>query len=1631
MRGRLETATAELTNRVATLNADRLEHFGSSRFEPVGSSRIRTENNCIPRDIAGVGPYLLFGYNVYIGLRSETSVSDVFSIHRFERDLPDGPEGDPVVRFEPVDPETVPGLLEDAAFQNHFRELYTYYRNTRLVGLHRPDERLLAVFQTGDTLDDLRVFRWSVAVDGTTTYIDDRGEREHSFPPTHDMEWVETTRADHVTGRFPHINVADELFVHTDGGELTIRVENNTERGEVVWRESVAEGTQSLADASVHYARAGHLLLLRVLPYKEHTWRYFVYTPRIRQVERLDAVGLACQQLPEDHGIIFPGGYHLENGDTRTFDVDLEGMVFKEVVRSPNGEDVLYVFHDQASGRSILSSYNVIRRQVSTPIACHGYSRFDDGTIVVFQGEGEEPTRLHRMQVWDTPYTSEDYATGQPTSGTFLDTIGNAEVVRAISDLYALAGLVTGESASSATYERLIAEASRIIDAYFWLGAPEVHRLADAVASVRSVGELVLGEFDRTEQLRTQAERAVNEAAESLHAVVTELELSPPDSVDGHVEGLVDLRRQQGHLLSLRDLRYVDTDRLDELDERVVAAFDAQVATTVGFLSEGDAFGAYHQRLEELEQAVAEAGTVADADELTEQLDRVATGLELLTEVVAGLTVSDATVRTVILEEVSKVLGGVNRVRALLDGRRADLRRHENVAAFGAEFLVLGQSVQSSLSMADTPEACDDQLARMLAQVEGLETRFGDTEEFAEQLATRREEIYEAFTSRKQTLTDERQRRVERMVTAARRVLDTVARRAATFSELDELNAFFAGDPTVARVRDLVRDLRQLGESVRADELTGRLATLREEAGRFQRDRADLYEDGDNVIRLGTRRFSVNSQPLDVTLVPGEDTMDVLLSGTDYRHPVDDPDFVETRPWWSQVLVSENDDLSRAEFLATSLLAAAESGDEGLSTALLADADLDLAELGNLVRHHAEERYDEGYERGVHDHDAAAILDALVRLRATAGLLRFAGPARAVARWWWTSLSRSEAERWLRRCRSAMAVRHAVGGADATGDVATDLSAVVAEFVDAHGLPPVDTHTAGAYLVEELAGPDGGGGEQMVCSASAAELRDRLTTDNDPARDLPGGVGADSLVDELAELGVRDRHRLASAWVQGWLRRADETTRDRLAPAAEEAAGLLATADGRTRPEVSHATEAITVSGLLSRHRRIQGGSLEVRLDDLVARADRFRREVVPGFRAYQARRHELLERERRMLRLEELIPQPMAGFVRNHLIDQVYLPLIGDNLARQLGTVGEGGADRSGLLMVVSPPGYGKTTLMEYVAGRLGLVMVKVNGPALGTGVTSVDPDEAPNATARQEVERINLALEMGNNVMLYLDDIQHCNPELLQRFIPLCDAQRRMEGVWQGQTRTYDLRGKRFCVVMAGNPYTESGDRFRIPDMLANRADTHNLGEVLGSHRELFELSYLENALTSNAVTAPLAGRAAGDILLLVRMARGEQVPPDQLSHPYGRAELEELLAVLGHLVRVQGVVSTVNSAYIASAAQRDADRTEPPFYLQGSYRNMNRMAQRVVAAMNDDEVERLIDDHYQGEAQTLTSGTEENLLKLAALRGTLEGDRLARWDEICSGYRRRQSLGGEDDPMDRIVLQLARLAEGFERR
>src|SRR5690606_4712135 len=91
-----------------------------------------------------------------------------------------------------------------------------------------------------------------------------------------------------------------------------------------------------------------------------------------------------------------------------------------------------------------------------------------------------------------------------------------------------------------------------------------------------------------------------------------------------------------------------------------------------------------------------------------------------------------------------------------------------------------------------------------------------------------------------------------------------------------------------------------------------------------------------------------------------------------------------------------------------------------------------------------------------------------------------------------------------------------------------------------------------------------------------------------------------------------------------------------------------------------------------------------------------------------------------------------------------------------------------------------------------------------------------------------------------------------------------------------------------------------------------------------------------------------------------------------------INEYINVLEKLLSIRDVIFRVNQEYIDSASQADEYRTEPPFKLQGSYRNMNKIAEKISPLMNEKELDILIMSHYEGEAQTLTTGAEANLLK-----------------------------------------------------
>ncbi|HET9933495.1 MAG TPA: DNA repair ATPase [Polyangiaceae bacterium] len=1605
IRKRLLERAAELGNQAEALNSRRKQLFGGSELALIATERVRTENNCVPRDVVSVGGSMLFGFEVFIGLKSETRVSDVLSLYRFEK-LEGGYD------LSPAPFEGPSAFLADPEFDKQFRDSFRYAKEARLLQLVRTETRLLVVLQIGASVADHKVLRFSIDGKGTIAFIDARGEEDYKAPRPHAFEWTLTTRENHVAGPHPHVNVLNEVFVETVGGDLTIKVENNTQDGLGVYREAVEDPNQTLDDGEVAYAKVAGLILLRVKPFREKGPRYLIFNPRNQHVLRVDALGAACVALPDDHGVIFPGGYYLSSGEHKLFDGEASGIELETVVPSPNGEDVLYVFYRPLEGEYLLYPYNLIEKEVKNAIRCHGYSLFADGTMLVFRAQ-EEPTRVHPVQIWRTPFTTSEFAASAPRDGSYLAKVGNADLVAGISELFSIKKLINADGPTRRTYEELISALRRVVDKHYWLGNDEAFGLLGIVRELIKTCELVVDEFEKQLALERTAREAVDKAGQAQKALLEKVRPTELRSVEDFLSSLSQLKHQRGHLISLKDLRAVDVAAIERLEREIAESFTDVSRACVDFFLAENAFQPLLDRLEKLLASVGDVQKTADLAPAQKELDAVHEGLTLLSETIGNLPIEDPTVRTKILDGTSSAFAQQNRTRAVLDARRKELAAHEGRAEFGVEFKLLGQSVTSALALSTTPEACDEQLAKLLLRLEGLEARFGELEEFSSKLAEKREELMDAVSTRRTQLVEERQRRAQNLASAGQRILSGVARRVQTLTSADELNAYFASDAMVQKLDELTEKLRELGDSVRADELEAKLKSEKQNALRALRDREDLLEDGGNVIRFGKHRFSVNTRPLELAIVPREGGLNTHLTGTDFFEPLSSPELDSAKELWEQELVSETPQIYRGEFLAVSLFLDAEAGRAGTSLEDLRRA-LREERLDALVREAATQRFDEGYERGVHDVDATAILSRVLESERDAGVLRYSPRARAAAWLFWQGLPRERRELVQKQAESAVRLRARLGDHSAEFELARTLASGLADELHVLGLEGEISVApfAARYLVREV----GEESPRFHESGHAEELRASFVSHLDESGALRGFEG------DLRSLSKHRRERLAVAlgYFDAFARRAGRGGAERL----EIAARLVCEGDLTFAVETQK-TES-RVENLLGSHPRIQQRVLEFELGELLERVGRYIEAWAPRFRAYRTLRAELAQRERERLRLSEFMPRVLTSFVRNRLIDEVYLPLVGTNLAKQLGAAGANKrTDQMGLLLLVSPPGYGKTTLMEYVASKLGLVFMKVNGPALGADVHSLDPSEAPNATARQEVEKVNLALEMGNNVMLYLDDIQHTSPELLQKFISLCDAQRRIEGVWRGKTRTYDLRGKKFCVVMAGNPYTESGARFQIPDMLANRADTYNLGDILDGKQEAFARSYLENALTSHPLLAPLAGRDPGDVHKLIAMAQGEPVTLGELSHSYSSAEAQEIVALLSRALKVQRVLLRVNQEYIASASRDDRYRNEPPFKLQGSYRNMNKLVEKLAPVMNDDELERLIDDHYVSEAQTLTQGAEQNLLKLGELRGRLGPDQAKRWEQIKQGFLRVQRMGGkDDDPVARVTGTLSGL-------
>lgn len=128
-------------------------------------------------------------------------------------------------------------------------------------------------------------------------------------------------------GRFPHISILDKVFIEAIHGDITFKIENNTESGKGIYSEKVSNLDQQLDDAEYHYADLGNMIALRIKPFQEE-FRAYIFNLRTKEVVNLKTLNESAILLPDNQGIIFSNGYYLQNGTHKTFENNLENVQF-------------------------------------------------------------------------------------------------------------------------------------------------------------------------------------------------------------------------------------------------------------------------------------------------------------------------------------------------------------------------------------------------------------------------------------------------------------------------------------------------------------------------------------------------------------------------------------------------------------------------------------------------------------------------------------------------------------------------------------------------------------------------------------------------------------------------------------------------------------------------------------------------------------------------------------------------------------------------------------------------------------------------------------------------------------------------------------------------------------------------------------------------------------------------------------------------------------------------------------------------------------------------------------------------------------------------------------------------------
>ena len=421
-------------------------------------------------------------------------------------------------------------------------------------------------------------------------------------------------------------------------------------------------------------------------------------------------------------------------------------------------------------------------RNVDNPIYCNGFSLFKNGELTYFRVD-EEPQKHHVAQIWQTPFTLEEVSS-EADKDHFLYQIGNRDVVRCMAECSEVLNLATRDSTYDELYIDLVKRSTDVVESYFWIDNDGLNGLVDSLNQIKETAGQAIDEFNKVNRLKKEAIERLKAVEITTNEIFEEISKSEFSLIDDFVSRLAELRKIRGEIISLRDVPYVDLERVASFEQTVSGKTLDLSEACVEFLLKEESLNPYRDRVAQLKDSLGTITKVTEGNELVENVTEAGHELEMLIDIVNNLKIEDSTQATRIIDQITEIFTSINQLKVAANKKIKELHGVESKAQFAAQIRLISQSVVSFLDLCDSPEKCDEYLNKLMVQLEELEGSFADFDEFIVEIADKRTEAYEAFEARKLNLIESRNKKASSLVSSAERILKVISNRAVSYTHL-------------------------------------------------------------------------------------------------------------------------------------------------------------------------------------------------------------------------------------------------------------------------------------------------------------------------------------------------------------------------------------------------------------------------------------------------------------------------------------------------------------------------------------------------------------------------------------------------------------------------------------------------------------------------------------------------------------------------------------------------------------------------------------------------------------------------------------------------------------------------------